>query len=224
LPEFIKYPRDTLLQYERLIHQRIYTNANPLVRWIFWRRLAKLLEFSSAVERGRVLDFGCGEGAFLPSLCSNFKDVVAVDVDVAAARALAGHYGLDNLSILKARAPTLPFADGIFDFIVAADVLEHVRDLDPVVKELARLLAPGGRLVISAPSENVLYEVGRKIFGFTKPDDHFHTPRDIEKRLSLHFELHHRRLFPLPVLQGLSAFVLFSFGPTKRDGRHPTTG
>ena len=85
MSEFIKCPRDTLLQHEGLIHQRIYTNANPLVRWIFWKRLATLLKFSREVERRRVLDFGCGEGAFLPSLCRNFKDVVAVDVDVAAA-------------------------------------------------------------------------------------------------------------------------------------------
>jgi SAM-dependent methyltransferase len=190
--------------------------------------LAKLLKFSRPVERRRVLDFGCGEGAFLPSLCRNFKDVVAVDVDVAAASALAGHYGLENLCILQAYAPTLPFADGVFDFIVAADVLEHVQDLDPVVKELSRLLAPGGRLVISAPSENVLYELGRKVFGFTKPDDHFHTPRDIEKSLSFHLELRHKQLFPLPLLEGLSAFVLFSFGKSdgasKRDGKYRTTG
>ena len=99
-----------------------------------------------------------------------------------------------------------------FDFIVAADVLEHLRDLEPVVEELNRLLVPGGRLVISAPSENVLYAVGRKLFGFTKPEDHYHEPRDIEESLARHLKLQQKRYLPLDLYEGLSAFVLFSFG------------
>jgi SAM-dependent methyltransferase len=200
-----------LLQHQELVHQRIYTNSNPLVRWIFWKRLEGLAEFSRDAKRGRVLDFGCGEGAFLPSLCRLFRDVVAVDVDVAAARALAGHYRLQNVALLRAQAPLLPFAKGTFDFIVAADVLEHLHDLDPVVEELDRLLVPGGRLVISAPSENVLYAVGRKLFGFTKPEDHYHEPRDIEESLARHLKLQQKRYLPLDLYEGLSAFVLFSF-------------
>ena len=213
---FVRVPRRTLLHYERLVKQRVYTNPNPLVRWIFWRRLESLLKFSREVRRERALDFGCGEGAFLPSLCRSFVNVVGVDMDVAAAGAVAGHYGLNNLSLLRAKAPHLPFAGGTFDFIVAADVLEHLVDLEPVVEELGRLLASGGRLVVSAPSENVLYELGRKLFGFTKPEDHYHLPKDIEEKLALQLELRHKRYLPLNLHQGVSAFVLFSFG--KREG------
>ena len=213
---FVRVPRRTFLQYEGLIRQRVYTNPNPLVRWIFWRRLASLLKFSREVRRKRALDFGCGEGAFLPSLCRSFVDVVGVDMDVTAAGALARHYRLDNLSLVDAKAPHLPFADGVFDFIVAADVLEHLADLEPIVKELGRLLASGGRLVVSAPSENFLYELGRKLFGFTKPEDHYHLPRDIEEELASRLELRHKRYLPLHLHEGVSAFVLLSFG--KREG------
>ena len=61
-----------------------------------------MLKFSREVRRERALDFGCGEGAFLPSLCRSFVNVVGVDMDVAAAGAVAGHYGLNNLSLLRA--------------------------------------------------------------------------------------------------------------------------
>jgi 2-polyprenyl-6-hydroxyphenyl methylase/3-demethylubiquinone-9 3-methyltransferase len=47
----------------------------------------------------------------------------------------------------QGRLERLPFADGAFDAVVAADVLEHVPDLPAAVAELARVLAPGGRLV-----------------------------------------------------------------------------
>jgi len=210
--ELVVVPRRTFLQFEDLIQQRVYTNPNPLVRWIFWRRLAALLRFSDEVDHDRALDFGCGEGAFLPTLCGRFRTVLAVDLNVGAARKLATHYRLRNVNLLEARAPGLPFDDGSFDFIVAADVMEHLRDLEPVVKELHRVLSPRGRLVISAPSENLFYEVGRKVFGFTKPDDHFHTPRGIESILERHFDLRHKKFLPLNLFEAASAFVLLSLG------------
>jgi ubiquinone/menaquinone biosynthesis C-methylase UbiE len=132
---------------------------------------------------------------------------------------VAGYYRLDNLTLLEAQAPQLPFAEGMFDFVVAADVLEHLQDLEPTVKELARVLAPGGRLVVSAPSENVLYAVGRKLFGFTKPEDHYHQPRQIERTLAEHLRLEQKRFLPLNWFEGTSAFVLYSFGkPPLLDG------
>jgi 2-polyprenyl-3-methyl-5-hydroxy-6-metoxy-1,4-benzoquinol methylase len=215
MSDLVVVPRATLARFEDLVKQRIYTNANPLVRWIFWRRLALLLDFSDEVGRGRALDFGCGEGAILPSLCRRFGKVAAVDLEISAAQALSRLYRLENLSLLQARAPELPFGAGVFDFIVAADVLEHLQDLEQVVTELHRLLAPEGRLVVSAPSENLLYELGRKIFGFTKPDDHYHSPPQIEKELKRHFSLRHKRYLPLNWSETTSAFVLLSLGPNR---------
>jgi 2-polyprenyl-3-methyl-5-hydroxy-6-metoxy-1,4-benzoquinol methylase len=52
-----------------------------------------------------------------------------------------------------------------FDLINALDVLEHVRDLPQTLAELLNLLGPGGRLVVSGPTENFLYQMGRKFAG-----------------------------------------------------------
>ncbi len=86
MSDLVVVPRATLLRFEDLIKQRIYTNANPLVRRIFWKRLALLLDFSDPVDGGRALAFGCGEGAISPSLCRRFREVAAVDLEVAAPR------------------------------------------------------------------------------------------------------------------------------------------
>ncbi len=214
--ELVRIPRRTLLQFVGLIHQRTYTNTNPLVRWIFWKRLAGLLELSKGVRRTRALDFGCAEGVLLPSLSRGFEQVVAVDLDVGAAAAVAGFYRLENTLLVQARSPELPFADGAFDFIVAADVLEHFLDLGPAAAELDRVLAPGGRLVVSAPSENIFYTIGRKVFGFTKPEDHYHRPEDIENALRQHLELETRRYLPVHILQETSAFVLLALSKRAR--------
>jgi 2-polyprenyl-3-methyl-5-hydroxy-6-metoxy-1,4-benzoquinol methylase len=52
-----------------------------------------------------------------------------------------------------------------FDLIVALDVLEHVDALPTTLAELQALLAPGGHMVISGPSENLFYKIGRVLAG-----------------------------------------------------------
>jgi SAM-dependent methyltransferase len=53
------------------------------------------------------------------------------------------------------------------DLILALDVLEHVADLPATVAQLCRVLVPGGRLVVSGPTENLLYRCGRRLAGFS---------------------------------------------------------
>jgi 2-polyprenyl-3-methyl-5-hydroxy-6-metoxy-1,4-benzoquinol methylase len=61
--------------------------------------------------------------------------------------------------------PLEEFAAASFDVILALDVLEHVRDLPGTVHHLVRLLRPGGQLIVSGPTENVAYRLGRKFAG-----------------------------------------------------------
>jgi 2-polyprenyl-3-methyl-5-hydroxy-6-metoxy-1,4-benzoquinol methylase len=52
-----------------------------------------------------------------------------------------------------------------FDLIIALDVLEHVKDLPRILRELLALLKQGGQLIVSGPTENILYRIGRKVAG-----------------------------------------------------------
>jgi 2-polyprenyl-6-hydroxyphenyl methylase/3-demethylubiquinone-9 3-methyltransferase len=91
-----------------------------------------------------VLDAGCGGGLVARELAAAGATVVGVDRSLGslgvARRAVVGRF-----RPVKGRLERLPFADGVFDVVVAADVLEHVPDLPAAVAELARVLAAGGR-------------------------------------------------------------------------------
>ena len=93
-----------------------------------------------------VLDAGCGGGLVARELAAAGAEVVGVDRSLGslgvARRAVRGHF-----RPAQGRLERLPFADGSFDAVVAADVLEHLPDLPAAVDELARVLAPGGSFV-----------------------------------------------------------------------------
>ncbi len=92
----------------------------------------------------RVLEVGCGWGELAARLGREpCVEVVAVDLSPRMVE-LAGARGVDAR---VADVESLPFADGAFDCVTANWMLYHVPDLDRGLAEIARVLAPGGRLV-----------------------------------------------------------------------------
>lgn len=95
---------------------------------------------------GLTLDVGCGEGRWTRELAELGYDIVGVDRSnalVSAAREAdpSGRYDV-------APAEELPFGDGEVSFVLCVNVLMHIVDLDLVLSEFARVLAPGGALVV----------------------------------------------------------------------------
>ncbi len=105
-------------------------------------RLAGVVRAIGPVAGLRVLDLGCGKGRFAVHLADQGAEVLGVDLSSAM---LGCASGIDRA---KASAKRLPFADRVFDAVIAVEVLEHVGDVRPVLREARRVLRPGGRLAI----------------------------------------------------------------------------
>ncbi|CCH33127.1 methyltransferase domain-containing protein [Actinosynnema sp. NPDC047251] len=118
-------------------------------------RLTDLVIDKLAVERGaRVLDLGCGIGRPAVRLAERTgAEVVGVSVsakDVARAGETAAAAGLaDKVSFRLADAMELPFEDGSFDAVFALGSMGHMPDRGDALKEVARVLRPGGRVVLT---------------------------------------------------------------------------
>lgn len=57
--------------------------------------------------------------------------------------------------------------DNALDFILATEILEHIEGVGTVLSDFRKKLKPGGKLIISLPTEDALYKLGRKIAGFS---------------------------------------------------------
>lgn len=111
----------------------------------------------------RVLDLGCGQGRHVHAMYYFANcHVVGVDLgfdDVVRTRAgFEAHPDVDPetkraFSLSVGNALSLPFEDGTFDKIVCSEVLEHIPDYEQAVKEIERVLKPGGTFAVSVPRE-----------------------------------------------------------------------
>lgn len=116
----------------------------------------------------RVLDVGAGDGTYAIEAAARGAIVTALDLeqemlDAAGARASARRV---DVSLRLGRAEALPFADASFDVVIAVTVLCFVRDPDVAVHEMARVLAPGGRLIVGELGRFSVWAAERRVRGW----------------------------------------------------------
>jgi SAM-dependent methyltransferase len=120
---------------------------------MWWYRAlhARMLDGLAGV-RGRVLDAGCGTGGLLARIGRVRPDLQRVGLEYEA-KVVARAVAKSGAPIAAGSINAIPFADGVFDAVVSADVLCHA-GVDPVaaLAELRRVLKPGGKLVVNMPA------------------------------------------------------------------------
>jgi 2-polyprenyl-3-methyl-5-hydroxy-6-metoxy-1,4-benzoquinol methylase len=101
-----------------------------------------------------LLDAGCGDGAYLEAIGASRtppKRLAGTDISermLETARRTAARSGVEP-ELVRANLEELPFGDGEFDVVLSTQVIEHLLDQAAGLRELARVLAPGGTLVIT---------------------------------------------------------------------------
>jgi len=188
-----------------------YLSSNPLARFLFWKRLRVCIDEISRTKGNVCLDFGCGSGVMLPILSGKFQKVIGVDIVPEVSKQYLDKMRqkrwiiAKNINIFQSLQDFCP-SDNFFDLILALDVLEHVEDLDAILSTFHLKLKSSGILLVSGPTENILYKLGRKIVGFS---GHYHrrTIYNIQKSLKKYFDVRilRRILFPFTLFLVLKA-------------------
>jgi len=129
-----------------------------------WKGVLPLLDLSAS----RTLEVGCGEGIMLLELWSRSEDdasFVGIELDsgsVEWGNTILKALNASRVSISRGIAYPLSFGDREFDQVLLIDVLEHLADDLAALREIHRVLQPGGRLVISVPTPTFPIAFGRE--------------------------------------------------------------
>jgi SAM-dependent methyltransferase len=104
----------------------------------------------------RLLDIGCGDGAYTTRLAGGFDRVDAIDVQAGPlalfAERIKASPAADYITIREMSAAKLDYPDDTFDLVTSIEVLEHIAELDEALGEIRRVLKPGGRFALTTPN------------------------------------------------------------------------
>ncbi|MEV0631871.1 class I SAM-dependent methyltransferase [Nonomuraea wenchangensis] len=121
--------------------------------WYRERRAILRRELRELGRPGVALDIGAAGGGNTRVLAEAGWDATATDMDESALEMARSR----GVPAVRADARALPFGSGSVDLVTAFDVLEHVREDHLVTEEIARVLAPGGHVLIAVPCDMALW-------------------------------------------------------------------
>ena len=149
----------------------------------------RFLETTGALVHGvETLEIGTGTGGMLHTLLERGLHARGVEIDPALIAESRTWFG--DLPIQPVAGVELPFPDASFDLVLSFDVFEHIRNSDAHLREVSRVLRPGGRYLVQTPNKwsNVIFETIRWRSATRWRDDHcaLHTPGQLRRRLEAH--------------------------------------
>ena len=106
------------------------------------------------VRRGEsLIDIGCGTGVFIVQLRDRFNRLVGIDTSSHAIEFTARRVGKDRNILLECgELDSFHFPAEHFDVCLCLDVLEHVKDLPSLLREIHRILRPGAEMIVTVPN------------------------------------------------------------------------
>ncbi len=142
---------------------------------------------------GLILENGCGVGMYVEKLLDFCGRVVGLEYDLER----AAKAGANSDEIINAAGEFIPLPSSTFDLILSHEVIEHVQDDHAAVREMIRVLKPGGRVVVFCPNRGYPFEThgifwkGRYHFGNKLFVNYL--PRALRDKLAPHVRVYSKR-------------------------------
>lgn len=137
----------------------------------------------------KLLEAGCGDGFYLGKL-KGISNTTFFGLDYNILRVRRVKKENEGASLINANLKVIPFKDNIFDIVLVNHVLEHIEDDQGILKEIYRVLRPGGTMILGVPNEGCLIArirnniLQRSILRDTD-HVHFYTESKLKDKLAL---------------------------------------
>jgi SAM-dependent methyltransferase len=152
---------------ERMVVEYYKRSASDYLIYLFHEVGYRFAQ--ARVKGADVLDLGCGSGYGSAMLAEVAGHVTGADVSPSAVAHARREFSRPNLTFTELPATSgLPFEDQRFDAVVCFQVIEHVADDRHFVREIARVLRPGGVAILATPDRST------RLFAWQKPWNRWH--------------------------------------------------
>ena len=149
------------------LQETLYRSKNPTRRWLHTRRrdwIFSALDQYAPIGCARALEVGPGDSGYLLKLGSLCEELVVSNIEVQfLENAQKTCEALERFSAVEDDLSDSRLESDSFDLILCTEVLEHIPDPVAAMKELFRILKPGGRLILSTPQKYSTLEVCSRV-------------------------------------------------------------
>lgn len=139
--------------YHPMCHKAAHPNR--VIRWIERHRWFLTRRHIAVNGSKFILDIGCESGNITSALVSRERRALLLDVDREMLRPIQDAKR-PFVDCFAADVYAVPFKDGSIDRVICTEVLEHLTDPQKAAHEIARVLKPGGRIVVSVPNDRLI--------------------------------------------------------------------
>lgn len=189
----------------------VFFHYYPLARIVYRKRLKNTLSLIPQEKKfENLLEIGYGSGIFLPTLAQCADKITALDIhpETVAVETMLNFYHLrDRVQLVSGDIMNMPFPDSTFDCCVIVSTLENIENSGQAVSEIARVVKPGGDIIISFPVENFITDLLFRIAGEDPRKIHPSNHRYILDYLNKNFAITRIIHFPFFIPLNLSLYV-----------------
>lgn len=158
----------------------------PVVGWLFRERINRGLRLLPRRKFQRALEVGYGAGAVQLALAGGVEELHGIDLDAdpTMATELLGRKGYSS-KLVRGSVYELPYEDGHFDMVACFSTFEHLHEYERALREVSRVLSPGGLFLLGMPAVNLVMEAGFRLIGFKGIEDHHvTTPQSVARKFA----------------------------------------
>jgi SAM-dependent methyltransferase len=130
-----------------------------------WTRKAMFSTLDGVASDASIVDLGCSSGYLLEDLRQRYPDAFLVGIDLVEEGLRKAHKLVPDAALISADACFLPLGDKTVDVVMSANLLEHIEDDQQALREIKRVLRPGGIATIVVPANPGLYDYYDKFLG-----------------------------------------------------------
>lgn len=162
----------------------------PVIRNFYLRRFEMIFELMGNEKYEKLIEIGYGTGIMFPELAIRARSLHATEIKDSSS-ILTDHLKSRNIDVTFTSGSIckLPYESNQFDCIVSVSVLEHIHELDSAMKEMRRILKPGGTAFFGFPAKNACMNGFFRISGYDPDKIHPNSDKFILKKAAEHFHV-----------------------------------